>query len=457
MSGTPTQTEIETQWANGINVLEHIRALADTDLAGNGGLWDTLLQSVKGEYTPVEMANFAARTRQGISNLIGPDLARQVITACLFEFGRLWNSQPGAVDEGFGAGYRTPQQLWRALYEWFIQQSQTVESRDITFGTPTAQTSASNTGNGTVARLTVDENNQPMEACTVERKMIRCRQDSSTGVQAGAEVFELIGDASSFDNVLRSTLGSGSTANAVLYSRHAGSGNGGSLLNNGSFASFSSSSTPKFTGWTETANGGQLSQSTSVTYRAAPGQDTAYSLAMDGTAGTVTITQPLTSMRRTRLNPDQPYFLRIMVNGSAGSASGGTIEMTLGGATAVSTTIASLSAGWNEIILPIDQNCWFRNFNTDDLSLTISWDTPTSGSVYIADAIFCPLTFVDGTYWLIRQNNASPVNWRVDDLFTAEDTDADGPAGAKIQYWNYISGFGYLPSTTGVPTFTEPT
>lgn len=455
MSGTPTQTEIQTQWANGINVLEHLRALADDELAGNAGLWDTLLQSLKGEYTPVELAGFAARSRAGVSNLIGPDLARQVITACLYEFGRLWNSNPGATDEGFGAGYRTPQQLWRALYEWFVQQSQTVESRNITYGTPTAQTSGTNTGNGVIERLTVDENDEPMEACTVEKKMIRCRTDSSTGVQAGSEVFELIGDASSFDNVLRSALGSGSTANAVLYSRHAAGGNGGSLLNNGSFASYSASGDPKFTGWTETANGAQISQNTTTTYRKAPGQDTAYSLAMDGSSGTVTITQPLTAMRRQRLNADQPYCLRVMVNRAAGSAVGGNLTLTLG-SQSISPTVASLDAGWDEVLIPLDNNCWFRNFNQDDLSVSISWASPTSGTLYIADAIFCPLTFIDGTYWIVRQNNASPANWRVDDLFTASDS-GGAPTTGKIQYWNWVAGFGYLPSTTGTPTFTEPT
>jgi hypothetical protein len=454
MSGTPTQTEIETMWANAVDILETFRALVDGTLAGSGGKFDTLLQDLEGEYLPAELANFAARFRQGCSGLMDPALARQVITPCLLEFARLWATQPtGNADEGFGSGYRTPAQLWRALYDWFVEQGQTVESRNISFGTPTA--GGSNVGNGAVSRLNVDENGFAMEAVTVERKMIRCRQDASTGVKAGSEVFEILGDASSYDNVLRASSGSGITANAPLFSRHAGPGNGGSLLNNGSFGDFTSGNTPKFTAWTETANGAQLSQSTTVTYRPTPGSSITASLEIDGSSGTVTITQPLTSMRRPRLDPDRPYFLRAMVKADGGTAaSGGTFQLSLGSQT-VSQSVAGLSAGWNEVILPIGQNSWFRRFNQADLSVVISWDSPTSGTLHVADVVFAPMDWIDGGYFCIRQNANSPTDWQIDDLFYVEDS-GGAPATAKIQYWAWVAGLGYLPSTTGVPTFSEP-
>jgi len=454
MSGTPTQGEIEAQWADAIDILETFRNLVDDTMAGNAGKFDNLLQSLKGEYTPAELSSFVARFRNGCSGLMSPTLARSVIAPCLFEFAALLNSQPsGDATEGFGAGYRNPSQLWRALYEYMHSQTQTVESRNITFGSATA--GGSNTGNGALSRLNVDQHGYAMEAVTVERKMVRCRQDSSTGVRPGSEVFEVIGDASSYDNVLRSTMGSGATSNAVLYSRHAGGGNGGSLLNNGSFADYNSGGTPKFTAWTETANGAQISQSTSATYRTTPGSSTPASLEIDGSSGTVTITQPLTAMRRTRLDAERPYFLRAMVKGDGGTAaSGGNFSLSLGSQT-VTQAISGLSAGWNEVILPIGQNSWFRNFNEADLSVVVEWTSPTSGTLNVADLVFAPMDFIDGGYFCIRQNANSPIDWLVDDLFVVEDA-GGAPATAKIQYWAWVAGFGYLPSTTGTPTFVEP-
>lgn len=454
MSGTPTQSEIQAQWADAIDILETFRNLVDGTLAGNAGKFDNLLQNLKGEYIPSELTRFVAVFRSGCSNLMSPSYARSVIAPCLYEFATLLNSQPsGDATEGFGAGYRTPSQIWRALYEYMHTQTQTVESRNITFGAASA--GGSNTGNGVLSRLNVDEHGYAMEAVTVERKMIRCRQDASTGVREGSEVFEVLGDASSYDNVLRSEQGSGQSSNAALYSRNAGGGNGGSLCNNGSFADYNSGGNPKFTAWTETANGAQISQSTSVSYRAAPGSSIAASLEIDGSSGTVTVTQPLTAMRRTRLNPDQPYFLRAMVKADGGTAaSGGNFTLTLG-SQSLDTAISGLSAGWNEIILPIGQNSWFRNFNQADMSIVIEWASPTSGTLHVADVIFAPMDFVDGGYMCLRQNAASPTNWQVDDLLVVEDS-GGAPATGKIQYWNWLAGFGYLPSTTGTPTFVEP-
>jgi hypothetical protein len=178
------------------------------------------------------------------------------------------------------------------------------------------------------------------------------------------------------------------------------------------------------------------------------------SLKIASGGGTVTLKQPLTSMRVRRLDPTTPYFLRIMVNATAGSASGGNIVLRLG-SKSITTSIASLSAGWNEIVLSTGQNCWFRQFNEEPMDVEIEWASSSSGYLLVDDAIFAPWDLIDGTYWCLRQNAASPTAWRVDD--TLEFTDTGGaPATGKIQWWLWVSGYGYLPSS-GSPTFTDPT
>jgi len=68
--------------------------------------------------------------------------------------------------------------------------------------------------------------------------------------------------------------------------------------------------------------------------------------------------------------------------------------------------------------------------------------------------IFAPWDLIDGTYWCLRGNAATHTAWAVDDTLTV--TDAGGaPGTGKIQWWLFVSGFGYLPSS-GSPTFTDP-
>ena len=65
------------------------------------------------------------------------------------------------------------------------------------------------------------------------------------------------------------------------------------------------------------------------------------------------------------------------------------------------------------------------------------------------------MELVDGTYWAIRGNAATHTPWLVDDQLAITDT-GGAPATAKIQYWLWRTGLGYLPSTTGTPTFSDP-
>ena len=251
MAGTPTEAEIQTQWKNVVNILETMRAHVDGTHAGAGNLWDVLEQSLEGNYTPVELANFVASYRAGCSDLMTTARAQQALTPILFEYGARIDADATGT-QGFGSGYRSADELFRALYDWFVEKSYTVESRAITYDT-SATAGTGNVGNGAMSRLTVDENNFNLEACTVEKKLFKCITDQNTGVQEGGEVFEVIGEASGFDSVSRADFGSGAAANTTIVSRHAGQGGGGSLLTNSSFSEFTSGGTPEFTGWTESA------------------------------------------------------------------------------------------------------------------------------------------------------------------------------------------------------------
>lgn len=454
MSGTPTEVEIIAQWKAAVDILETFRAHVDDTHAAAAGKWDVLLQALEGSYTPAELADWANTFRAGCSDLMSQGIAARALTPILFEWAARIDSDATGV-QGFGTGKRSVGELFRMLYDWFVAKSYVIESRNITYGTP----AVTGTGDGALSRLTVDENGFNLEGCTVEKKLFKCVADQNTGVDEHAEVFEVIGEAASFDSVLRPSHGSGSSANTTIVSLNAGSGSGGSLLTNSSFSSYDSGASPKFTGWTESAApSGSLDQDTTNYYRSHPGAQTNASLEITGGLGVVTLKQTLSSMRVRRLDPDKPYQFRVMVNPTVGSALGGTFTIRCG-SNSKDLAIASMTSGWNEVILDFDANLWPRSFNGASFDVEIEWNaSSTSGTLLVDDAIFAPLDQIDGTYWFLRGNDATHASWLLDDKIVVTDS-GGAPATAKLQYWFGVAGFGYLPSNvtpTGSPDLSDP-
>lgn len=448
MSGAPSEAEIQAQWKAAIDILETVRVGAETLIVGPNLKIDTLLQILEGDYLPNELAAFAEGVRSSFSNMVSPATAQSIITPVLFEYARILKESAAL---GQGSNYTNGPELFRALYEWFNANAITIKSRSITYAAASA--SAGNVGNAVISRLTVDENNYKLEACTVEKKQFRCRSDQTSGTDKWAEVFEVAGSAASFDNMLRYSFGSGNSARTTVTARHAGTGSGGSLLTNSSFSDYTSTATPKFTAWTETTGGSQVSQDTANYYRTHPGSSVNASLKLTAGASTILLKQSISSMRVRRLDPNVPYFLRIMVNKTTGGATGGNLVLRLGSQT-LTTALSAIGAGWQEILMPIGQNNWFRRFNKDALTIEIEWNTQGGGYLLIDDAIFAPYDLIDGTYWILRHNNASPVANMVDDLYTVTDT-GGAPTTAKMQWWLWVSGYGYLPSSA-TPTIADP-
>lgn len=444
MSGQPTEAEIQTQWQNAVKLLESVRAFADDNIVGAGNVMDALLQSLEGTYTPQGLANFAQKVRSGLSSVVSVAIAREALTSILWEYG------PYIED---GGGFRDPATLSAALYDYFVANGLTVQSRDISYDvTPTA--GATNVGNGTVSRLTVDANGYNCEDCTVETKLWKCIRDQNSGEREHAEIFEVMGAAESPDALQRAQFGSGLSEMKQVRSHHAGSTLGGSLLKNSSFSNFNALSTPKYTGWTEAAGGSNLAQDSTNYYRSHPGATVNASLRINGGGGTVTIKQTMQSMSVAQLDPASPYFLRAMVNKTVGTAAGGTFTIRLGRSTA-SVAIASLAAGWNELHIAFDEDCWFQNFNENPFDVEIEWSSSTSGFLLVDDVLFAPWDLIDGTFWFLRGNAATHTSWLVDD--TLEFTDTGGaPEDAIMQWWFGIAGLGYLPSTTSTPTVEDP-
>lgn len=463
MSGAPSEAEIRTQWVNIVDLLEETRNFADGTMAGAGNVYDTLLQSLEGEFLPSSIIPAVQSHRSSLSDLVSPETARTFLEPVLFEYGR--------VITDFGGGYEGADDLMRALYDWFVTNTITVQSRAITYDTSGTYPATNSGGAGPTtgsefSRLTVDENNYNLEACTVEKKIFRCVRDQNSGVKEHAEVFEFLGAQASQDSLLRSTFGSGQASNVNLTVRHAGTGPAGSLLRNSSFSTFSATATPKFTGWTQAFTGGaaagDIGQDTTNYYRSHPNAASDASLELTApSSGNITLSQTIDDLSGSTLDPNTPYFLRVMANRAVGSATGGDLVLRLG-SQVLTTQISSLSdTAWSEVVMPIDTNSWFRNFNEDGFTIEIEWASSSSGgTLLVDDVIFAPMQLIDGTFWIARQNQSLvagtyPNPWLLDDEVSFTDT-GGAPSTGKLQWWLWVSGFGYLPSS-GTPTISDPT
>ena len=466
MAGPANETAVQGLWKKAVDIIESLRSHIDgTQVADSTGRIPLLEDALEGEHTVAPLANAAASMRSSLSALISPAVVRSFLNPIILEYGKVISTDSTKLDR-FGGGYRSPEAVLEVMYEFFVAQSPhtKIESRGISFGTITYDTS-NNVGAGKLRRLTVDEYGYEIEACQVEQKTFRCRADANSGADEEAEVFEVLGQQPSKDWTRQGVAGNGSglRVNTSIVNKHAGSGGGGSLLTNGSFTSYNSAgTTDKFTGWTKsgTAANGVYTQSTEF-YRSHPQEgDTPYSLQLDVTGGlTFTLKQTLENMNVDALRRDRPYFYRVMVKSPAADATGGAFHIRLGSQGAAgSATISdptSLGTGWTEVFIPLDANCWFANFNQDTLDVEIEWAGGTGGTILVDDGIFCEMDLIDGTYWILTQNQGTPTRWLIDDNLYVEDS-LDGTFGdGKLQYYLWLGYGRYLPHST-TPTITDP-
>lgn len=263
----------------------------------------------------------------------------------------------------------------------------------------------------------------------------------------------MLGEARSKDHLETKTTGTGDTQRRIIYNRHAGTTTSGSIARNGSFDAYDAAATNDFTFW-ELVSGTVPTQNQADAYQSFPGNTAIHSL-QAGAA--FRLKQSLLNLRRSKLDPNRPYFLRVMVKQNSGTPDGNVILHMGSQSVTVAASVVNATLNWYELFLPIGQNSWFKNFNQDDFNIEIEW-TGTTGTLIFDDLIFGSFDQIDGTWWIIRQNAVlTLVSWLKDAEVLFSDTQADITKG-KIQYYLYRAGLGYLPSSTGTPTitFTDP-
>jgi len=296
------------------------------------------------------------------------------------------------IAETLGIPNGTPVEEIIDLYiQDMIDNSRTVLNRNITRGSPSA--SGSNTGDGVILRLTIDEHANAIEAGHIEAKEFRITEDQVSGsATRNSELGRIKGAQEPLDNFERNQmLRSGARG---LLDLNVLDEEGGELLN----ASFTQNNTAGsvttfFSGWTLDATTNFAVDTTNY-FRKNPGVTNAASCKLSGVG---TLTQDLLNV--VTIDQKTPYMLTFVYNRQVGSAPGGTtFDLKLGNTT-LNTVLGGAETGWNRVSLVLDETLWPRSWKTDEPKVIIDVTTLATGFLLIDEVLLTPMIPIDGTYY----------------------------------------------------------
>ncbi len=372
--------------------------------------------------------------RNGLNSVFEQGQFQSLLRPALLEVGEAINA-PSAI---------TNDQLFDFIFDFMVTNAQSVEARDITFGSVAA--GGGNVGDGTIHRLTVDKNNQNIEAMRgVELKQALIVEDQSSLGQSGRhkEVIRFTGVADTIDNFDRI---SGTVGGVFAIDQFPVQDEVSRVLRNSSFTTNNSSGTvtTMFPGWTLSSLTGVLPDTTTF-FRNNFGV-TGASMKVSSTGAGLTFSQKFRG-----LNLARPYLPILRFNPTVGSAPAGTQITIKLGSQPVQTLTTVAETGWNTMVMDLDSDLWVPNFTEDEVELVIGVPTLASGDLYLDEILTEPMNKIDGTWWL-PIGGATP--FQLDDIFTM--TDSFTSSDAILQRFLAYAFSRHLPHS-GTPTIADPT
>lgn len=430
MATLPSESQLQTVWSNLVAKFEAVRTFGISASPNYVTVENTLSDSLYPDHAAALSAAMRG-SRSALAGMLG-------VTRGEAEFGPLLLTYARVL----GVPETDAQRVIDEVYRHFIDQSYTVQSRGISYGSVSA--GGSNVGTGTLHRLTKDANSHDIESVYCEAKTARCIADEHSGATKHEETFELRGAALLRDDIENTNSGFIGTARAL-------SGlSTSSFLSNPSFdviGGGSDSSPDSFSGW-DADTIADFQRTTAAYYRDYAGATDPGSLVFEADNG---IEQAL-STRAVQWNPNVPVYVQCAV--MRVSSCNGTLTLTLGNSSA-SVSMSSLTNNqWAILKLPLTSALWHENWNDTDLTLRIALSGRSTGQAYVDDVIFGPMTRfgaqVTGTWVAIV---GGPTPFLREDVFTFSDT--DGGTG-KNQRWLFRVYGRYLPHTAATPTWADP-
>lgn len=429
---SPSQAEIQTQLQNACAYLEAVRIRGTVTSTYNvGALLDTLVQSLEGEYAAQALAA-AEALRGSYAAALTPERVRSLLGPILLEEARR-----------IGSPLTNPTALLTpgpgSIYDDFVANDRTVVSKVPTLGSVSA--GGSNAGDGTLLRCTVDAQGETLEGYYSPKDTpvtAVCTQDANGGATPGEEQFRLYGRLAGRDAIDERGSGADITITAA-------SSNGSqAALNNPSFSQVTpttnDATVTNLPGWAATTSIGNFQTVSDDTYRPLGSETTARAIRF-------TTNDALTSSNRLRgIDRTRPYVVQIAYKTEA--SCDGSLTLAVGAQSEVVADLTAVSAGWNVLRLTIGTKCWPENWDQNDVKLSITLASRTTGTLLIDDVVVRPMDVHDGLFYAAVGGATRFLNG---DTFTFTDSET----GAIVQRWISRGWPGrYLPAVADATQVT---
>ena len=433
---SPSASELEDQLKKAVDVLDSsLSGLASTAATKV----DTYQESIESDFAAsqsVAAANFRAACAGAL------DQAGEVLSPILVAYNHHIANGPETDVQG---------SITR-VYDYFVDNSKTIKSRGITYGSPTAD--GGNTGTGVVYRLTKDEENYDREAVNLETKTLECTADAGSGALKHEEVFELRGQSQAIDSLVSGGSGiktGGFKARVSSSSKIKNSSFGQASIGNapssGSPSTFGASDS--LTSWTVSAGAiTSLQLDVDTVARDTVGDATPTALRFLGNCG---IKQTFDTANL-RLSLATPWYLEVWVY-REGNATG-TFTITCGSKSQAFTIGSLTNAAWNRCVMDVDRDMWPGRFNAANAAIDLAVTSLTTSTILIDELVFVPMYEADGTFFHISPSSGTGAT---DFLLEDKYSWADSLTGSdsKIQKFMWRAFGRYLPHS-GSPTITDP-
>lgn len=433
---SPTEGEIQTQLKNAVAILDNL--LQAQTVSAN---MDTYLQSLEGDFVG--------------SQASGADAARSLMASWIVSGGRAM-IDPILISychHIVGVPERDVFACLDRLYTHFNAGSLDVDERTFTRGAVSAVTG---TGNGTVRRLTVDENGEAIESTHADVITVKCIADANTGALVHEELFEIRGTNAPFDLLdmkTASTQGSGAALRSDVV-RSVSSRD--SIALNSSFDNVTVAAGQPTTGSPVTLASGDtvdnwtVDDITAITsdvdtlYRSTSGVTTPKKM----TLGKNCVLTQTFANANIALDPNRPYWYQIALRRRASATGTFTVAV---GAQSVAQDISSLSNDtWTVLPAAIDANLWTKNLTQTAADINLTMASLATGTLEVDDLVIVPMFAFDNQWFT---NVGGSTAYLLDDLLTFTDTIS---SDTKIQKWLWLLYQRYLPSDSSSPTLPDP-
>lgn len=345
----------------------------------------------------------------------------------------------------------SPQDQIDAIVRYMIGASQSVKTRAFTSGA--FSSGSPYVGNGTIERVTKDENGLDLEARFADVYTLRVEQDAQAGgsIQKGRESWRIEGKPY-VDEAEWGLSGRGSGLSMPVNAVNADD----SRLRNPNFSEIPTGgdATPTaIPGWTSATaiagDGSDYVVDRTNYYQESKGDNgSPASLQIKATR---TLSQKL-SVRGISVDPRVPYYCAVKLNAQIGTATGD-LQLVMG--TKSKTVTVDGLTGWQEIKLPASNvsDLWFKNWNETDAAIKLVW-TRTGGTIRVTRVMFLPyvpvLNRAGRPAWFVL-----PVSGATPWLYRDTGTITDSETGAIVQDWFDRAWGRYLPHDAS-PTIADP-